>query len=102
MRALFISDYYSNAAATVWLKQQGETEAGIGTHAGALDTSQLMAVDPQGVRKDKLARGTGFGGNGVIGDATRARVEYGKHMLDQKVDLAVAQIQKLTAGSRNH
>jgi creatinine amidohydrolase/Fe(II)-dependent formamide hydrolase-like protein len=59
-----------------------------------------MAVDPQGVRKDKLARGTGFAGNGVIGDATRARVEYGKHLLDQKVDMAVAQIQKLAAASR--
>ena len=100
VRALFISEYYSNTAATTWLRQQGETDASIGTHAGPLDTSELMAVDPQGVRKDKLARGTGFAGNGVIGDATHARVEYGKHLLDQKVDFAVAQIQKLTAGAR--
>jgi creatinine amidohydrolase len=100
VRALFVSGYYSNAAATEWLKQQGETESSIGTHAGALDTSQLMAIDSQGVRREKLARGTGFAGNGVIGDPTRASAAYGKHMLDQKVDLAVAQIQRLIAGSR--
>jgi creatinine amidohydrolase len=99
-RALFIADYYSNAVTTEWLKEQGESEKSIGTHAGIIDTSQLMAVDPAGVRKDKIAPGTGFGGDGVIGDPTRSRVEYGRYMLDQKVDRAVAQIRKLTASSR--
>jgi len=100
VRAHFISDYYSNAAATEWLKKQGEKEQDIGTHAGILDTSQLMAIDPAGIRSDQVTRGTGFRGDGVIGDPTRARAAYGKYMLDQKVDLAVAQIQKLMARPR--
>ena len=99
-RAFFISEYYSDAAAMVWLKQQGESEKSIGTHAGVLDTSQLMAIDPSGIRNDKLTPGTGFGGNGVIGDPTRSRPEYGRFMLDQEVDRAVTQIQKLIANSR--
>src|SRR6185503_6624663 len=52
VRVHFVGDYYSEDAFTRWLEAQGETQATIGTHAGISDTSQLMAVDPKGIRMD--------------------------------------------------
>jgi creatinine amidohydrolase/Fe(II)-dependent formamide hydrolase-like protein len=96
-RVHFVPEYYSGNGFVDWLKTQGETEESIGTHAGISDTSQLLAIAPQHVRKDKLAKGGGYEGSGVSGDPTRATVEYGKKGMDLKVETAVARIQKLIA-----
>ncbi len=96
-RVHFVPEYYSGNGFLEWLKSQGETEESIGTHAGISDTSQLLAVAPQHIRKDQLAKGGGFEGSGVSGDPTRASVEYGKKGMDLKVETAVARIQKLIA-----
>jgi creatinine amidohydrolase/Fe(II)-dependent formamide hydrolase-like protein len=96
-RVHFVPEYYSGNGFVEWLKSQGETEETIGTHAGISDTSQLLAVAPQHIRKDQLAKGGGFEGSGVSGDPTRATVEYGRKGMELKVDTAVARIQKLIA-----
>jgi creatinine amidohydrolase/Fe(II)-dependent formamide hydrolase-like protein len=96
-RVHFVPEYYSANGFVEWLKSQGETEETIGTHAGISDTSQLLAIAPQHVRKDKLAKGGGYEGSGVSGDPTRATVEYGKKGMDLKVDTAVARIKQLIA-----
>jgi creatinine amidohydrolase/Fe(II)-dependent formamide hydrolase-like protein len=96
-RVHFIPEYYSGNGFTDWLKTQGETEESIGNHAGISDTSQVLAVAPQHIRKDQLARSGGFEGSGVSGDPTRATEAYGKKGMDLKVETAVARIQKLIA-----
>jgi len=96
-RVHFVPEYYSDNGFTEWLKTQGETDESIGTHAGISDTSQLLAVAPQHIRKDKLAKGGGFEGSGVTGDPTKATEAYGKKGIDFKVETTVARIQKLIA-----
>jgi len=96
-RVHFVPEYYSENGFAEWLKSQGETEESIGNHAGISDTSQLLAIAPQHIRKDKLAKGGGAEGSGVSGDPTKATAEYGKKGIDLKVETAVARIQKLIA-----
>ena len=76
-----------------WLRQLGETTESIGTHASIPDTSQLLALYPEGVRRDKLAPGRTNDGSGVSGDPTRATVAYGKKGLELKIATAVRVIQ---------
>ena len=56
-RVHFILDYYKESPFQEWLQGQGERREDIGSHAGIVDTSQLMAVNPNGIRNDKLASG---------------------------------------------
>jgi len=68
----------------------------IGTHADALDTSELMYLDPgrRWIRPDRMAASDAAQrqATGVEGDPTKASVEMGKIFLDYKIDAAVAQI----------
>jgi len=96
-RVHFVPEYYSENGFREWLQSRGETEESIGNHAGISDTSQLLAVAPQHIRKDKLAKAGGFEGSGVSGDPTKATVEYGKKGVELKVETAVARIRKLVS-----
>ena len=97
VRVHYIPDYYYRQGFGDWLKRQGETAENIGTHAGIEDTSELMAVNPNLIRKDKLAPGGNTSVTGVTGNPARASVAYGKQGLELKIAVAVAQIQKLIA-----
>ncbi len=69
------------------LRQQGLTDAEIGTHAGAADTSLSLAVDEQLVRSALLHDGSPLGpANGVSGDPRSASAAAGR----AGVDLIVA------------
>jgi creatinine amidohydrolase/Fe(II)-dependent formamide hydrolase-like protein len=96
-RVHFVPDYYSANGFREWLLSRGETEESIGRHAGISDTSQVMAVFPEGIRREKLAKGGGFEGSGVSGDPTHASVEYGMKGIELKVETAVARIRELIA-----
>jgi creatinine amidohydrolase/Fe(II)-dependent formamide hydrolase-like protein len=105
VRVHYIPDYYTvgyplNGGFAKWLESQGETPETIGQHAGIADTSQLMAVDPSMVRKEKLAPGGDWSLTGVSGNPARASVAYGRKGLDMKVDAAVAQIRASIAAAR--
>jgi magnesium chelatase family protein len=54
VRAHFIEDYYraSQTAYVQALRAKGLSDAQIGTHAGAADTSLMLAIDPSLVRTD--------------------------------------------------
>ena len=97
VRVHYIPDYYFKQGFADWLKRQGETVENIGTHAGIEDTSELMAINPNLIRKDKLAFGGDFKVTGVSGNPARASAAYGKQGLEMKIAVAVAQIQKLIA-----
>lgn len=99
VRIHFVPEYYSGSGESFreWLIGQGEKKEDIGTHAGITDTSQLLAIAPQHIRKDKLADRGGFEGSGVSGNPTRASVAYGKKGLELKIDRTVRRIQELMA-----
>ncbi len=99
-RVHFVSEYYKESPFREWLQGYGEKREDIGTHAGIVDTSQLMVVSPNGVRRDKLAPGGDPNVTGVVGNPARASVAYGKKGLEMKIDAAVAQIRKLIAAKR--
>jgi creatinine amidohydrolase/Fe(II)-dependent formamide hydrolase-like protein len=95
VQVLDVSDYYSDANGQVaWLISQGEDRRKIGTHAALRDTSELMAVDPDGVRVDRIAPGGDPKESGVYGDPTDSSAEKGAKLLQLKVDAAVRQISK--------
>ena len=94
VRAHFIGDYYSKSGddARAWLRSRGYTDEQIGSHAGMLDTSELMFVNPNHLRPSEFAMDGGFEGSGVSGDPTLASAEIGEHLLRIKIDNALAQI----------
>jgi creatinine amidohydrolase len=101
VRVHFVPEYYSGSsdAFREWLIGRGEKKEDIGSHAGITDTSQLLAIAPQHIRKDKLADRGGSEGSGVSGNPTRASVEYGRKGLELKVDLTVERIRALIGKS---
>jgi creatinine amidohydrolase/Fe(II)-dependent formamide hydrolase-like protein len=92
--------YYATNGSDEWLIQQGETAESIGIHAGVRDTSQLLALYPEGVRRNKLALGRQDDGSGVMGDPTRSSVAYGKKILELKIAAGVRVIRELRESSR--
>jgi creatinine amidohydrolase/Fe(II)-dependent formamide hydrolase-like protein len=95
VRVLHVGDYYAAGNVMDWLIAAGETEATIGRHAGILDTSQVLAVRPSGVRPDLLADNTDapYEETGASGDSKRASAARGERILAAKIDAAVRQIQ---------
>jgi len=85
VRVHAIGEYYRAAErdfAQV-LRQQGFSDAEIGTHAGAADTSLSLAVDEQLVRSSLLHDGGALGpANGVYGDPRRASAAAGRAGID--------------------
>ena len=64
-------------------------------HAGVEDTSAILYVKPEWVRKDKIAGKDPV--KGVEGDPRQGRAELGKVQLDLKVKVSVAQIRSQVA-----
>ncbi|MDH3271252.1 MAG: creatininase family protein [Gemmatimonadota bacterium] len=94
IRAHFIGDYYAKSSEDInaLMKSLGFTDAQIGSHAGLLDTSQMLFVNPNHVRMDKAAPDGGFEGSGVSGDPSLATAALGEVQLRIKIDNALAQI----------
>jgi creatinine amidohydrolase/Fe(II)-dependent formamide hydrolase-like protein len=102
VRVIQVGDYYAHNGQEEWLKSQGFTEAEIGVHAALIDTAQLMAIDPAGVRMALLASSAGNpdgSKNGVIGDPAKATPDLGRKLLELKIEAALRQIrQEIVAG----
>ncbi|WP_309671287.1 creatininase family protein [Gemmatimonas sp.] len=93
-RALFIGDYYTKSSADIrtYLGSLGFPLEAIGSHAGMVDTSELLFVNPSLVRRDRLAPNGGSPDSGVSGDPTKATAALGKALVQIKIDNALAQI----------
>lgn len=93
-RAMFIGDYYTKSAADIrtYLGGLGFSLDAIGSHAGMVDTSELLFVNPALVRRDRLAPSGGAPDSGVNGDPTKATAALGKSLVQIKIDNALAQI----------
>ena len=101
VRVVDVSAYYDDAAQLDWLRAAGETMETIGRHAGIQDTSELMAIWPEGVDLGRLS-GIGFRAEatGAGGDPSRASAERGRTLIDMRVRAAVAQIEAARAAGR--
>jgi creatinine amidohydrolase len=97
-RAHFIAAYYDAGQAPFIqkLREQGLSDTQIGSHAGAADTSLMLAVDASKVRPDKAAAQAA----GVSGDPTRASAELGKLGTELIVQKSVAAIRQAIAAPR--
>lgn len=96
-RVHFIPEFTRGEAFRSWLLSRGETEAQIGSHAGIMDTSVAMAVDPGLVRPDLMAPSHDFAATGVLGDPSRASAAYGEKGLELQIAAAVAAIRERAA-----
>ena len=93
IRVIDVSEYYADEAQTEFLKREGETPASIGQHAGITDTSELMAVHPQGVDLGRFADAPfTLESNGASGDPMRGSAERGRALIDIRIQAAVRQI----------
>jgi len=99
--AYWVDDYYtkSHADQNAWITANLKIPADqIGGHANLLDTSELLFVAPQHVRRDRMT-GNDYPGNGVSGDPSRSTPAIGKVFVQMKVDNSVAQIKRMLSGA---
>jgi creatinine amidohydrolase len=94
-RVHFIPEYYRAASDGFdqALRAKGLSPAQIGVHAGAADTSLMLAVDPARVRADRMQGGS-EAATGIVGDPSRASAALGKIGIDMTVDQAVEAIRQ--------
>ena len=94
VRGLNVNKYYDSNYQTNYLLTNGYSLQQIGGHAGIRDTSELMAVLPEGVRSQfKVDHSkTNFIETGADGDASEASIFLGHILLDLKIEAAVKQI----------
>jgi len=101
-RAYWVDDYYTKAhreQEVLAAKILGVPEAQVGNHANILDTSELLFVAPQHVRRDRLV-GNDYENNGVSGiNQSKSSPEIGRQLLQIKIDNALAQVKRMTSGA---
>jgi creatinine amidohydrolase/Fe(II)-dependent formamide hydrolase-like protein len=92
-RVIAVGDYYSDDLENGFLHAQGEQDPDIGQHAGIADTSELMAVYPDGVDMSRLPRSTtALAPLGASGDPRRATFARGDALMALRIDAALRQI----------
>jgi creatinine amidohydrolase/Fe(II)-dependent formamide hydrolase-like protein len=96
-RVHFISAWYTSRAFEDWLREQGEPDEVIGSHAGLSDTTTLMAVAPQHVRTELLTETVSWDIDGVSGDPSGSTIELGNIGMDFLVEAAMIQVRELLA-----
>ena len=76
---------------------KGESERSIGFHAGIRDTSELLAVYPEGVRRDMIRPRGGLylEDGGFSGNPGRASARLGRALLNLKIHAALSQIRAM-------
>jgi creatinine amidohydrolase/Fe(II)-dependent formamide hydrolase-like protein len=99
VRVHHLSDYYPGPG-DAWLKQQGEPDEVVGSHASIHDTASLLWLNPSLIRRDKLAPGKANDGTGVVGNPARSTVEYGRQIVEMQIEAATRQIRTLRVSSR--
>ncbi len=92
VRVLHVGDYYGKNGQVEWLKDRGESDRSIGFHAGIRDTSELLFVHPEGVRRDRFGTMGSWKESGADGDPAKASAERGEALLELKLGAAVRQI----------
>jgi creatinine amidohydrolase len=93
-----LTDYYEGGREhyRAWMEAAfGYDETTVGSHAGISDTSQMLHVRPQGIRKDQLKPWGGPADSGVSGDPMKATAEIGRMGIEFKINAAISQYRTL-------
>ena len=98
-RVHHLTDFYPGPG-DEWLREQGETEQDVGSHAGMHDTASLLFLNPDMLRLDKFGLGVAGDGSGLVGNPSRATTAYGERILEMQIAAAVTQIRELRESSR--
>jgi len=90
-----VSDYYYRNGEEAWNDSMSLKVRDATVHGGHTETSELMAIDPSGVRDSlRAVRGEhDYRASGAMGDSSQASAKYGKKYLSLKIQAAVRQIQ---------
>jgi creatinine amidohydrolase len=99
VRVHHLTDYYPGRGDD-WLVEQGVAAEDVGSHAGMHDTASFLFLDPSKLRLNRMERGTGPSGNGVVGNPGRSTAAFGERILEMQIEAAVRQIHRLRASSR--
>ncbi len=94
---LHVGDYYAANGQIDALLSDGFTPAQIGQHAGLRDTSELLAISPDRVRKPAVAPPAGHDA-GYDGDPSLASRDLGERLLALKIQAALRQIRAMSEG----
>ena len=98
VKVFALTDYYEGGREhyRAWLEAAfGYDDTIVGSHAGISDTSQMLHVHPDGIRKDQLKPWGGPADSGVSGDPMKATAEIGRMGIEFKVNAAIAQYRTL-------
>jgi len=95
VRVIQIDAYYDDTAQIARLVAEGRTIEQVGQHASIIDTSELMAVEPEGV--DLSRTRAALEDTGVAGDPATASPELGARLLAMRIAAAVNEIRSLQA-----
>ncbi len=94
VRVLHVANYYGNNGQEKWVESMGIKVPNPQAHAGFADTSEMMVVNVHGVR-DNL-RGAfverDYKLSGAMGSSTLSSPNYGRQLLNMKIQAAVEQI----------
>ncbi|MGH6625756.1 MAG: creatininase family protein [Burkholderiaceae bacterium] len=99
-RAHYIADYYQAMAIDYpqLLRAKGLSDMQVGTHAGAADTSLMLAIDSTLVRPDQMPDDPRSGpANGVTGDPRKSSAALGQLGVDLIVTKTAAAIRRALA-----
>lgn len=96
VRVLHVGEYYNLAPQYHRMMEEGLTMPEIGNHAGVRDTSELMALEPSGVRSAfrQASYGSESDLTGVDGNPLKASAALGHDLLKIKMNGAVARIRR--------
>ena len=94
VQVIDVDAYSADADQVALLLGRGENRADIGEHASIIDTSELMAVHPQGVDLARTQeRLPTLQPTGVVGNPAHASAERGRELIEIRIRNAVRQIQ---------
>ncbi len=91
-----LGGYYTRNGQMEWLQEKGYSDVDIGMHAGIRDTSEMLYIQPSGVRgmKERIFPPQGYA-SGSSGDFGLASKSIGEKMTALKVKAALEEIKAL-------
>lgn len=102
VRVLSVSNYFYKNGHEEFSETQPVKVSHADAHAGHADTSQLMAIDAEGVRDSMRAVRTerDYKATGAMGDSSVASATYGRKYLSLKIEAAIKQIQHASSHAK--